>query len=135
MPIFRCPECEAQIDELCYQQEGFEYGTCSLTHNRDHVETNDFEQNDTEFSGDIGYTCPECEADLSLSSIRVEAEDGDEEEAENEMSSSLAEADGRRLFNPRANPSRVQVDFCTKCRELFEIAELHEKICEACQNT
>ena len=51
--MYKCPHCEVEIDHLLYQEGATIYGTFD-------IETQDYEQDESEADGNTRYECPEC---------------------------------------------------------------------------
>lgn len=77
-----CPNCEREIEYVEYSSECREWGSASLiesNENDEEAETCDYEQNDSETTGDTTYSCPECSADISISDLRPAKTESEEE--------------------------------------------------------
>jgi hypothetical protein len=83
-----CPECDAEIEKLCYDvsTNSSEYGTAYLTDEkkesrRDIVTDHESEDGgDTEWSDDPNYRCPECDNDIDPVNLIWKNDDEDEDE-------------------------------------------------------
>lgn len=75
--MWKCPECLEEITSLKYNQSvteyRTEYGTYALPESGDAFEgdhdCDDSETNDSDSGDDTIYSCPHCEAEISLSSL------------------------------------------------------------------
>lgn len=66
--MWKCPLCENEIEHLDYDVDSREWGSCDLS-NSEEPETSNFEQSDSEWSGDVSYRCPECNEEINLSDL------------------------------------------------------------------
>lgn len=74
-----CPNCEKKIDSLDYSVSVSETGYCSLSSidedtKKGDCETSDHESNDTSWSGDPEYFCPECSEDVDINEMKPDFE-------------------------------------------------------------
>ena len=73
--MYKCPHCEVEIDQLLYQEDATIYGTFD-------IETQDYEQNETEGEGGLRFRCPEC--DEIIDSVVEDLINTEEEERTNQ---------------------------------------------------
>ena len=69
--VFKCPECEAEIDTVKYScyTSGKEWGTCYIN-DRGEFEDHECDDSETNDCDDYEYECPECGHDLCESDFR-----------------------------------------------------------------
>ena len=67
--MYKCPHCNKEITLLNYKEDAIIYGTIA-------IETEDYEQDDTETIGGLIFTCPECEEEIdSLEDLIIDDEE------------------------------------------------------------
>ena len=76
--MYKCPHCEAEIEELLYTEDAAIYGTYT-------IETENYNQDETEASGGIRFECPECNEGINSINDLINTEEIERErQRENE---------------------------------------------------
>jgi len=65
---YKCPHCDTEIDRMNYREDGTIYGTYD-------IETDDYEQEDTEAQGNLKYSCPNCDEDIDSVEDLIDTEE------------------------------------------------------------
>lgn len=105
---WKCPSCDEIIESLDYEvsTSSYEYGTASLSDEKyedssDIVTDHDYnDSGDTEWSGDAEYKCPECNDEISPTSLIWINDDDDEEEKEEEEKKEIEEETKHEIIKP-----------------------------------
>lgn len=66
--MYKCPHCEAEINHLLCQEDATIYGTFD-------IETQDYEQEDTDAEGGLRYKCPECHEGINSIDDLIDTEE------------------------------------------------------------
>ena len=128
-----CPYCHEELEDLCYNEYGYNYGRADL--NGDIQEVDDFE------GDELAYSCPHCGENLDIDDIEYEDEEEEDEEEEEEPSirirthvepTRMFADSNEHIYNSIAN----SVVKCPKCNMTYEFDYgEHEIICQICGET
>ena len=70
--MWKCPRCENEIENLDYSVQTREWGYVNLSEPEDEnsqCDTENYESNDSEWTGDTSFSCPECSNDIELDEL------------------------------------------------------------------
>lgn len=111
-PIMKCPHCDAEIDCLDFRADATERGSCTIyaAHQQRpigsgrnqrwesipgqfEVQTDDFSTDDSEWTRDTDYYCPECGDCVGLHEIVIESAEEKEKREQEEINEEEIEPD------------------------------------------
>ena len=132
---FRCPHCADSIDHLCYNVKLTEFGSFSLPDLDDcdpeDVYNGDHDSETADDYGEYYYECPECGDEISLETLKHQAEEFAEEDHEQEPNQPIAIREDQD--DPSSTRISIEQKFVSSCtggkgRTIFCPKCLHENI-------
>ena len=88
--MWKCPKCENEIDDLDFSVQTREWGNVSLLDPEnensecDENGVSNYETSDSEWTGDVCFSCPECSEEIELGELIPVMNDNNEEEKQEE---------------------------------------------------
>lgn len=106
--MWKCPHCQEDLESLDFNAStrGYECGSAQLSdvkeEDYDRVVDHDYSDGGTDETYDYEYTCPECEANVSLREL-IWKEDEEDEEEEQKKKDAEPEETKHKIITPKNN--------------------------------
>mgnify|MGYP001559273884 CR=1 FL=1 len=123
--MWKCPRCENEIDNLDYSVQTREWGCVNLSEPEDEnsqCDTENYESNDSEWTGDTSFSCPECSNDIELDELIPvinEEEKKEDNKLEEEKFNIIAPTRNLQVKRENISNHTESIMICKHCLHAF----------------